>query len=154
MVLVRLCVEGADLALTERVIESGVNIVRGDTHARRGRPVDDQIFSQPPKLSVCSHVTQLWLFAQFCNHLFSTLIEFGLIRVFQCVLELIAAGPIIHRQVLYGLQIEVDAFHFSQFGIKPADYRCRVHAALGKWFQVDLDAPAVEGCVGPVYSDE
>jgi hypothetical protein len=154
VVLVRLCVEGADLALTERVIESGVNIVRGDTHARRGRPVDDQIFSQPPKLSVGSHVSQLWLFAQFCNHLFSTLIEFGLIRVFQCVLELVAAGAIIHREVLYRLHIEVDAFHFSQFGFKPADYRCRVHAALGKRFQVDLDAPAVEGCVGPVYSDE
>jgi hypothetical protein len=154
VVLVRLCVEGADLALTERVIESGVNIVRGDTHARRGRPVDDQIFSQPPKLSVCSHVSQLWLFAQFCNHLFSTLIEFGLIRVFQCVLELVAAGAIIHREVLYGLQIEVDAFHFSQFGIKPADYRCRVHVTLGKWFQVDLDASAVEGCIGPVHSNE
>jgi hypothetical protein len=58
-------------------------------------------------------------------------------------LELVAAGTIIDREVLYGLQIEVDAFHFSQFGIKPADHRCRIHAALGKWFQVDLDASAV-----------
>jgi hypothetical protein len=154
VVLVRLCVEGADLALTESIIKSGVNVVWGDTHARRGRPVDDQIFSQSPKLSVCSDVPQLWLFAQFCNHLFSPRIEFGLIRVFQCVLELIAAGAIIHREVLYRLQIEVNAFHFSQLGIKPADHRCRVHAALGKWFQIDLNASAVEGCIGPVYSNE
>ena len=154
MVLVGLCVEGADLALTERVIKSGVNVVRSDTHARRGRPVDDQIFSQPPKLSVCSYVPELWLFAQFCNHLFSPRIEFGLIRVFQCVLELVAAGAIIHREVLYRLQVEADTFHFSQFGIKPADHRCRVHVTLGKWFQVDLDASAVECRIGPVDPDE
>ena len=77
-----------------------------------------------------------------------------MIRVFQCVLELVAAGAIIHREVLYRLQIEVDAFDFSQFGIKPADYRCRVHVTLGKRFQVDLDAPAVEGRVGPVYPNK
>jgi hypothetical protein len=69
-------------------------------------------------------------------------------------LELVVAGAIIHREVLYRLQIEVDAFHFSQFGIKPADHCCRVHVTLGKRFQVDLDAPAIEGCVGPVYSNE
>jgi len=154
VVLVRLCVEGADLALTESIIKSGVNVVRGDTHARGGRPVDDQIFGQSPKLSVCSYVPQLWLFAQFCNHLFSPGIEFGLIRVFQCVLELVAAGAIIHREVLYRQQIEVNAFHFSQFGIKPADYCCRVHVALGRRSQVDLDASAVEGRVGPIYSNE
>jgi hypothetical protein len=113
VVLVCLCVEGADLALTEGVIKSGVNVVRRDTHARRCRPVDDQIFSQPAKLSVCSHVPQLWPFAQFCNHLFSPRIEFGLIRVFQCVLELVAAGAIIHGEVLYRLQIEMDTLHFS-----------------------------------------
>jgi hypothetical protein len=77
-----------------------------------------------------------------------------LIRVFQCVLELVAAGAIIHRKVLDRLQIEVDAFDFSQFGIKPAYHRCRVHVTLGKRFQVDLDASAVEGRVGPVYSNE
>jgi hypothetical protein len=154
VVLVGLCVEGADLALTESVIKSGVNVVRGDIHARSCRPVNDQIFSQSPKLSVCSDVPQLWLFAQFCNHLFRPHIEFGLIRVFQCVLELVAAGAIIHCEILYRLQIEVDAFDFSQFGIKPAYHRCRVHMALGKWFQVDLDAPTVEGRVGPVYSNE
>jgi hypothetical protein len=60
-------------------------------------------------------------------------------------LELVAACAIVHREVLHRLQIEVDAFHLSQFGVKPADHRCRVHVALGKWFQVDLDAPAVEG---------
>ena len=43
VILVELCVEGADLTLSERVIERRVNLVRGNIHARGCGPVNDEI---------------------------------------------------------------------------------------------------------------
>ena len=43
MVLVELRIQGTDLALTERVVQSGVNLIWSNIHARRCGPVDDKI---------------------------------------------------------------------------------------------------------------
>jgi hypothetical protein len=69
-------------------------------------------------------------------------------------LELIAAGTIVDREVLNRLQIEMDAFHPCQFGVEPADHLGRVDMAFRKWFEIDLNASAVERYIGPVYSNE
>jgi hypothetical protein len=61
MVLIGLGVESADLTLTKRVIQGGVNLIGGDIHARCRRPVDDKILSQPPRLIVGCDVPQLRL---------------------------------------------------------------------------------------------
>jgi hypothetical protein len=44
VVLVELSVEGADLALAERIVQSRVNLIGSNIHARRCGPVDDKIF--------------------------------------------------------------------------------------------------------------
>jgi hypothetical protein len=43
VVLVELSVQGTDLALAERIVQSGVNLIRRDIHARRCGPIDDDI---------------------------------------------------------------------------------------------------------------
>ena len=43
MVLVELSVQGTDLALTERIVQSRVNLIWSDIHARRCGPIDDEI---------------------------------------------------------------------------------------------------------------
>ena len=43
MVLVELSVEGTDLALTERIVQSRVNLIWSNIHARGCGPVDNKI---------------------------------------------------------------------------------------------------------------
>jgi hypothetical protein len=69
-------------------------------------------------------------------------------------LELVSAGAIVDGEVLYWLEIEMDAFYLFQFGIEPCDHSCDVDTASGEWFEVDLDAPTVKRCVCSVYSNE
>jgi hypothetical protein len=69
-------------------------------------------------------------------------------------LELIAAGTIIDREVLYRLQMEMDAFHLCQFGVEPADHLGRIDMAFRKRFEIDLNASAVERYIRPVDSNE
>ena len=56
MVLVELSVEGADLSLTESIVQSRVNLIGSNIHARRRGPVDDKILGQPSRLLIGSNV--------------------------------------------------------------------------------------------------
>jgi hypothetical protein len=101
-----------------------------------------------------SNVSQLRLLPQFGNHSFGPCIKFRWVGVFQCVLELVPAGTIVYRQVLHWLQVEMYASHLPQLGLKSSDHSGRIDVAFGKWFQVDLDASAVQSCIRSIHSNE
>ena len=129
-------------------------MIGSNVHARGCRPVDDEILSQPARLLISRDVSQFRLLSQLCKHSFSPSIEFALIRIFQCVLELVTAGTIINREVLHGLHIEMYAFDIRQYGSESTNYRCCVCVTFRKWLQIDLDSSAVECCIRPIHSNE
>jgi hypothetical protein len=129
-------------------------LIGSNVHARGCRPVDDKILSQPAGLLIGRYVSQFRLLSQLCKHSFRPYIEFTLIRVFQCVLELVTAGAIIDREVLHGLHIEMYAFHMGQSGSESTNYRCCVCLTFRKWLQIDLDSSTVQRCICPIHSNE
>jgi hypothetical protein len=129
-------------------------LIGSNVHARGCRPVDDEILSQPAGLLIGRYVSQFRLLSQLCKHSFSPCIEFALIRVFQCVLELVTAGTVIDREVLHGLHIKMYAFDIGQSGSESTNYRCCVYVTFFKWLQIDLDSSAVECCIRPIHSNK
>ncbi len=69
MVLVRLGVKGADLALAERIVQGGVDGIGGDVHARCGGAVDGELGGHAIGLIVGGHVAQLRQLAHGVNQL-------------------------------------------------------------------------------------
>jgi hypothetical protein len=58
VILIGLRVEGADLALAERVIESGVDLTWRNIQPRSRCPVDDQLFRQSMSLLIRRNISQ------------------------------------------------------------------------------------------------
>ena len=81
-------------------------------------------------------------------------LKFLRIRVFERVLILRPADPILHREVLHRLHIERDAFRSGKAALQaPNDFR-RPFRPLGKRLQIDLHPAAVERGIDPVHPDE
>jgi hypothetical protein len=109
VILVRLRVQSADLALAERVIERGIDLIRRDIETRSGGPVDGEIHTDAIGLLVRGDVTHLRQLAEFRDKFVRPDVQFRYVRVFERVLILRAADTVVHREVLYGLQIEMNA---------------------------------------------
>jgi hypothetical protein len=62
----------------------------------------------------------------------------------EAVLELRAGDAVLDRQILYRLEVELDARHGLQRRRQSADDGCRRRRALGQRLQVDEQAAAVE----------
>ena len=69
MVLIRLRVESADLPLSKRVVESGVDLIGGDAKPRSCRPVIVQLHAETVVLLVRRNFGNLRQLAQFHQHL-------------------------------------------------------------------------------------
>ena len=65
-----------------------------------------------------------------------------------------AADAVLDRQVLHRLHEERDPIHLCKFRLEPTNHVRSRNAALLERFQVDLDAPAVDGRVRAVNADE
>ena len=122
MILIELRVQGTDLALSERVIQRRVNLVRGNVHTRGSGPVNDEILGEPSGLLISGNVCQLRLLPELVNHSCGPGIEFRLIGIFKRVLELVPAGTIVNRQILHRLHVEMYAVHYVEFGMETVDY--------------------------------
>jgi hypothetical protein len=84
----------------------------------------------------------------------TTVVELIGTRVLERVLVLSTAHPVVDREVLHRLHVELDARHLRQLGIEAPDHVGGRDAALGERLEVDLDAAAVERGVGAVGADE
>ena len=80
--------------------------------------------------------------------------ELPRVGVFQAVLILRAADPVLDRQVLDRLQIERHPFDLRELRLETPDDVAGPRLPLLERLQVDLDAPAVDGRVGAVDADE
>src|SRR6202162_2535620 len=80
--------------------------------------------------------------------------ELSRIGIFETVLKLRPAYPVLDGQVLDRLQVEGDPPDLRQLRLQAANDVRRARFALGEGLQVDLDTAAVHRRVGAVDSDE
>ena len=154
MILVELRIHGVDLALTEGVVEGVVDGGGRDSEARGGGAVDDERCGRTAELLVGYDVGQLRKFLQARHEVAGHGVELVLVRILERVLILGAADPVIDREVLYRLHVQLDAFHLLELGTEAIDDRSRREAAIFKGLQIDLDAAAVQRGIGAVGSDK
>ena len=115
VVLVHLRIHGADLPLTEGVIQSVIDGRGRDAQSRGGDPVDHQRYGEPSQLLIGGHVFQFRQLVQAADETVGPVIQFIGIGVFKRVLVLRAADAIIHRNVLHRLHKEFYALDLVEF---------------------------------------
>ena len=153
-ILVQLGEDGGDQPLAEGVVQRVVDQLRSEAEAGCGAAIDVQHRPQALVLLIAGHVTQDWNAVQPPHQSFGPDGELLGIGVFQRVLILRAAHPVLDRQILHRLHEQRDAVHLRELGLQAADhFRC-AGAALLERLEVDQDAPAVERRVGAVDPDE
>ena len=76
------------------------------------------------------------------------------VRIFERVLEFRTAHAVFDREILYRLHEQRDARHLRQLRLQAANDVAGADLARGQGFQVDENAPAIQGCIGPVDADE
>ena len=113
-ILVQLGEDGRDLALTEGVVEGVVDELRGDAQTRGRAAVDGQVDLQPLVLLVAAHVPQLRQLLQGLHQLGGPAVQFIDVRVFEAVLVLRAADPVLDREVLHRLHEQRDALELGE----------------------------------------
>lgn len=96
MVLVRLCVECADLSLAKSIVERGVDLIWGDIQTGRGCTINIEVHADPVGLLICGDVTHFWEFSQLHHHLRRPRVQFGDVGIFEGVLVLGAAHAVVH----------------------------------------------------------
>src|SRR5207302_387371 len=154
VVLVQLREDSGDLALAESVIERVVNGLGQNAEARGRVAIDDQVRLQTRIELVAGNVPKLRDSLQFRHQFRRPGIQLLRIRVFDRVLKLRAADPVLHRQVLYRLHVERNAHHLRQLRLQPAnDFGCGL-PSLSTRFQVDLNAAAVGSRVNAIHANE
>ena len=153
-VLVELGEHRRDLALSERVVERVVDLLRRDAEARRRAPVDDDARLKPRVLHVARDVAQLGQALQLLDESRDPRVQLGGVGVLEAVLVLRPADPVLHREVLHGLKEERHSGDLLQLRLEPADQVLRADLALVERLEVDLDPPAVQRLVRAVDADE
>ena len=113
VVLVELGVHGVDLALAEGVVEGVVYGRGGDAQPRSGDPVNGQRYRQAAGLLIGGHVFQLRQLLQLVDKPVGPKIQLVYVRIFQRVLVLGPAHPVIDRDVLHRLHEQLDAAHLA-----------------------------------------
>ena len=154
MVLVQLRKNRGHLPLAERVVQRVVNRLRQNSQPRCRVAIDRERGLHAALLLVAGHVGQLRQIPQLIDQLRSPLGKLLPVRIFHRVLILRAADAVFHRQVLHGLQIEVNSLHLGNLALQAANDGRSVVVSLFARFQIDLDAPAIRQHVGAVNADE
>ena len=130
MVLIHLRIHGADLALTEGVIQRVIDGRRRNAQSRSCGPVNHQRYSQPSRLLIGSNILQFRQLLQLVDETVGPGIQFVRIGVFERVLVLRAAHPVIHGNVLHRFHKQLDSLNPAYAGVEPPDYVGSIHLAL------------------------
>ena len=154
MVLVQLRKDGRNLALAEGVVQRLVDGRGSNAEAIRRLAVENQFCPQAQVLLVACHVAQFRPFLQLGDHLRGEVIQFLRIGIFERVLELGAAYPVLHRQVLHRLHEQGDAGNPGQCRLQAANHVAGADLSLLERLQVDENAPAIHRCVRAIDADE
>lgn len=154
MVLIDLGIHRVDLPLAEGIIESVIN--RGGRYAKsRGRdPVNHQRYSQPSRLLIGGDIFQLRQLIQPADESVGPVIEFIGVRVFESVLILRPAHPIVDRNVLHRLHKQLYALNLAQLRTEAADDVGGAHLALLERLEVDRHSTTIRRCIGSVGTNK
>ena len=90
--------------------------------SRGGDPVDHQRYGQPSHLLIGGDVFQFRQLLQPVDETVGPVIQFIRIGVFERVLVLRAAHPIVHGNVLHRFHEQLDSLNLVQFRLEPADH--------------------------------
>ena len=85
-----------------------------DAQARGRAAVDGQVDLQPLILLIAAHVPQFRQFLQGCHQPGGPAVQFVDVGVFEAVLVLRPADPVLHRQVLHRLHEQPDALQLVE----------------------------------------
>ena len=153
MILVQLREQGRDLALAEAIVQRVVDILCRNAETRSGRAVIAQGRLASLGLLIASDVGELRQLLESREEFRHITAEFLRARILQTVLVLRAADDILDRDVLHRLHVETDAVDRIDGRLQVANHvRCAF--AVGQWFEIDLNAAAIERRVGAVDADE
>ena len=130
MVLVHLGIHRANLPLTEGVIQGVIDGRRGDAKSRSRDPIDRKRYRKPSSLLIGGDIFQFRQLLQPNNETVGPVIQFIGIGVFERVLVLRAAHPIVHRNVLHRLHEQLDSLNLAHSGVEPADQVRRAYLSL------------------------
>ena len=154
VVLIHLRVHRVDLPLTEGVVQSVIDGRGRDAQSRGGDPVDHQRYRQPSRLLIGGNVFQFRQLLQPADETVGPVIQFIRIGIFQRVLVLRAAHPVVHGNVLHRLHEQLDSLNLIQLRLEPADHVGRADLALVERLQIDRHSAAVRRCIRSVRADE
>ena len=121
VVLIHLRIHDVDLPLAEGIIQGVVDGRRRDAQSRGGDPVDHQRYGQSSQLLIGRDVFQLRQLLQPVDEAVGPDIQLVGIGVFEGVLVLRAAHPVVHGNVLHGLHEELYSLNPLQSRLEPAD---------------------------------
>ena len=144
-ILVQLREHDRDLALAEGIVQGVVDHLRRYAVARSSDPVDDQLRLQAQALLIAGNVAQVRNGLELLDEAIRPLAQLFRVRVFQAVLVLGAADAVLDGQILHGLHEELDAIDFLKFRLQAANHRTGIDLSHVERFEIDLDAPAVNG---------
>ncbi len=83
--------------------------------------IEHNLRPQAANLLIAGHVTQFRQLLQFFEHSGCINIQFFSAGIFERVLELRAAHPVLYRNILHRLHKQSDASHLRQFRLQAAD---------------------------------
>ena len=143
VVLVQRRVRGRDLALTERIVEHGVDGLRRDAEPSRGGAVDDQIRREPLVLRVVVHVGQLMDALHRFEQDRAPMVQRVQVVALDRVLILGGRLSAADAHVLHRLQEQRGARHHRELRTQAIDDLIGARFALRERLQGDEHAPGV-----------
>ena len=155
MELIGLRINRRDLPLAEGIVERVVDVLRSDAKPARRIAIDIDEQSEAVVLLIARDIAQFGYLLHPVHEARSPQIQQRLVGRIERVLVLSPADPVFHRQILHGLQEQLDARYLLQLRLQPPDHIDRGNAgALLERLQRDLDAAAVHGRVHAIGADE
>ena len=154
VILVQLRVHGADLPLSIRVIKSAVDGGGRNAEPRCADAIDDQRYRQPPGLLVRRHIGKLRQLLHLVDKPASPQIQLVRVGVFQRVLILGAAHPVVHGNILHRLHVELDSLDRLEARLQPADHVRGAQFTHADRLQVDGHSSAVQSGIGSIRADK
>ncbi len=109
---------------------------------------------QAAELLIRHDIRQFRKLAELSRKIVNHGIQLVLTGILKRVLILGAADLIVDGEVLHRLHVEFDSGYFVEVWPQTADDREGIDAAIAQRLEVNLNAPAVERCIGAVGPDE
>ena len=154
MILVQLREHCRYETLSECVVQSVVDHLGRDSKTRCAVSIDHQSCLESLVLLVAGNITQFGQRLQLFNEPRRPRVQLVRICVFETVLKLRAADPVVYREILYRLHKQRDACDSFQLRLQPPDDLRSARLSLSVRLQVDLYAAAVDCGIRTVDPDE